>query len=149
MKKVDIPERKRQRAPSRRSLETRARILDSAERQFAERGFEGASIREIATGAGTQVGLVHHHGEGKEELFRQVVARRADELSSLRLSALEARKSDGSLDLSAIMTCFFEPYIAMASRGDRNGWPMRGSLPMSPQIRAGAIFPFAISTPRR
>lgn len=118
MKKIDIPERKRQRAPSRRSLETRARILDSAERLFAERGFEGASIREIATGAGTQVGLVHHHGEGKEELFRQVVARRADELSSLRLTALEERKTRGALDLSAIMTCFFAPYLAMASRGD-------------------------------
>jgi len=44
-----IPEQKqRQRAPSRRSLETRARILDAAERLFAERGFEGASVRDIA-----------------------------------------------------------------------------------------------------
>lgn len=117
MKNVSLAEHKRQRAPSKRSLETRARILDSAERLFAERGFEGASIRDIAAGAGTQVGLVHHHGEGKEELFRQVVARRADALSSLRLSALASAESSGPLDLVTIIRCFFGPYLHMAATG--------------------------------
>jgi len=107
MKSLMDHEKKRQRAPSKRALETRARILDAAELLFAERGFDGASIRDIATAAGAPVGLVHHHGEGKEELFRQVVARRADELSSLRLAALEGCKAKGQADLTALLRCFF------------------------------------------
>lgn len=109
--------RPRQRAPSRRSLATRERILDAAEALFAERGFDGASLRDIAARAGVPVGLVHHHGGGKEELFRQTVARRADELSRLRLAALDARRQSGPLDLDAILTCFFGPYLEMAKTG--------------------------------
>ena len=111
------PERPRQRAPSKRSLQTRARILDAAEVLFAERGFEGASLRDIAAAAGTQVGLVHHHGGGKDELFRQVVARRADELSSRRLAALESRAALGPMDIAAVLRCFLGPYVEMAATG--------------------------------
>ena len=117
MESVLSVEKQRQRAPSKRSLTTRARIFDAAERVFAERGFEGASIRDIAALAKTQVGLVHHHGGGKEELFRQIVARRAEELSRLRLTALAARKVEGPLDLTAVLTCFLGPYLERAANG--------------------------------
>ncbi|MEC9343705.1 MAG: TetR/AcrR family transcriptional regulator [Pseudomonadota bacterium] len=114
---VQSPIKKRLRAPSRRSLRTRARILDAAERVFAERGFEGATIRDIASLAGVQVGLVHHHGGGKEALFGLVVMRRARDLSQQRLSVLAARKADGPLDLAAVLACFFGPYLEKAASG--------------------------------
>jgi AcrR family transcriptional regulator len=117
VKNLIAPERTRQRAPSERSLQTRARILDAAEILFAERGFEGASMRDIAAAARTQVGLVHHHGGGKEELFRQVVARRADELSARRLAALGSRAALGPMDLAAVLRCFLGPYVHMAATG--------------------------------
>src|SRR5260370_39347578 len=41
-------ERPRKRAEQQRSIETRASILNAAIAEFAERGFEGASIRVIA-----------------------------------------------------------------------------------------------------
>lgn len=110
-------EKQRKRAPSQRSLQTRARILDAAERVFAERGFDGATIRDIAAAAGVQAGLVHHHGGGKEELFQRTVARRAEELARLRLEALAARKSAGPLGLRDVVACFLEPYIRMAREG--------------------------------
>ncbi|WP_246139401.1 TetR/AcrR family transcriptional regulator [Phaeobacter marinintestinus] len=93
------------------------RILDAAERVFAERGFDGASIRDIARAAGTQAGLVHHHGGGKEELFHQTVARRADELSGLRMDALAARKAGGDLTVHDVVECFIAPYITVAQTG--------------------------------
>jgi hypothetical protein len=40
------------RAPRASALPRRARILDSAERLFAERGFHGVSIRDITGAAG-------------------------------------------------------------------------------------------------
>lgn len=110
-------EKQRKRAPSQRSLQTRARILDAAERVFSERGFDGATIRDIAAAAGVQAGLVHHHGGGKAALFHLTVARRAEELADLRLAALAARKSAGPLSLRDVVGCFLEPYIRMAHEG--------------------------------
>ncbi|WP_425045171.1 TetR/AcrR family transcriptional regulator [Primorskyibacter sp. S87] len=107
-------EKQRKRAPSARSLQTRARILDAAEQVFAERGFEGASIRDIAALAGVQVGLVHHHGGGKEELFHQTVARRANDLARIRLENLETLKARGDVTLRALLDCFIRPYVSLA-----------------------------------
>src|SRR2546430_10761426 len=50
--------RPRKRAEQQRSLETRGAILDAAIAEFAERGFEGASIRAIADRLGLQHPLI-------------------------------------------------------------------------------------------
>lgn len=110
-------EKQRKRAPSQRSLQTRERILDAAERVFAARGFDGATIRDIAAAAAVPAGLVHHHGGSKEELFSRTVGRRAEELAVLRLATLEARRVEGPLTVRAVITCFLDPYIRMARDG--------------------------------
>jgi AcrR family transcriptional regulator len=108
----------RQRAPSRRSVETRKRILDAAERLFAQDTYSGTSIRDIAAAAAVPVALVSFHGGSKEALFANVVARRADELSRARLEALQALKVGGEpATLSAILRCFIQPYLEKAAGG--------------------------------
>ncbi|WP_299886141.1 TetR/AcrR family transcriptional regulator [uncultured Ruegeria sp.] len=124
---IKSAEKPRQRAPSKRSLQTKARILDAAESIFAERGFEGASIRDIAAKAGVQIGLVHHHGGGKEELFYRTVARRANSLAHRRIEALEIEKAKGALSLRAILDCFIRPYVMLAQTGGP-GWLAYGRL---------------------
>jgi AcrR family transcriptional regulator len=52
---------------------TREDILVSAREAFGERGYDGASIRRIATGAGVDPALVHHYFRSKEQLFLAVV----------------------------------------------------------------------------
>ncbi len=54
--------------------DTRAGILAAARSVFAERGFDAASIRMIASAAGVDPALVHHYFGTKEELFRATVA---------------------------------------------------------------------------
>lgn len=49
-------------------LTARARIRDAALRLFAERGVDGATIRDIAAEAGVSLGLVRHHFGSKEAL---------------------------------------------------------------------------------
>jgi AcrR family transcriptional regulator len=49
---------------------TRERILDAAVEVFAEKGFLGASTREIARRAGTNQGLITYHFRSKDELWR-------------------------------------------------------------------------------
>lgn len=49
--------------------DTRSSILDAARAAFAERGFDKASIRAIATAAQVDPALVHHYFGTKEKLF--------------------------------------------------------------------------------
>jgi TetR/AcrR family transcriptional regulator len=60
----------RKRAEQQRSLETRASILNAAIAEFAERGFEGASIRAIADRLGLQHPLITYHYRSKDLLWR-------------------------------------------------------------------------------
>jgi TetR/AcrR family transcriptional regulator len=52
---------------------TKEDIIKAALSEFAERGFEGSSLRDIASRAGTTHGLIRHHFGSKEDVFRAVV----------------------------------------------------------------------------
>jgi len=55
-------------SPAFEDLTARARIRDAALRLFADRGIDGATIRDIAKEAGVSAGLVRHHFGSKDEL---------------------------------------------------------------------------------
>ncbi len=57
---------------------SREKILDTARRLFAERGFEGTSLRQIARDAGVDPAMIHHFFKGKDELFALSVTLPAD-----------------------------------------------------------------------
>src|SRR5262245_12857121 len=60
------------------SPDTKDAIVNAARDAFAERGFDGASIRGIATSAGVDPALVYHYFATKEELFLAVVGAPTD-----------------------------------------------------------------------
>jgi AcrR family transcriptional regulator len=63
------PTRRRE---QQRAIETRRAILDAALIEFAERGFEAASIRRIADRTGFQHPLITYHFPTKDILWRAV-----------------------------------------------------------------------------
>jgi AcrR family transcriptional regulator len=54
---------------------TRERIVEAALEAFAEKGFRGASTRDIALRAGTNQGLITYHFRSKDELWLAAVNR--------------------------------------------------------------------------
>ncbi|TDB91963.1 TetR/AcrR family transcriptional regulator [Micromonospora fluostatini] len=58
--------------------DTREAILDAARRLFAERGYDGASIRAVAATAGVDPALVHHYFGAKDRLFLAALDAPAD-----------------------------------------------------------------------
>ena len=66
----------------------RDRILDAAEALFAERGYDGVTLRQIASEARVDVALASYHFGKKLDLFNAVFERRADALNRSRLEAL-------------------------------------------------------------
>jgi AcrR family transcriptional regulator len=63
---------------------TRDVILDAAARRFAERGFAGVSVREIATDAGLKnQASLYHHFRDKRALYEAVIARGLEPILAL------------------------------------------------------------------
>jgi AcrR family transcriptional regulator len=64
------------RGPGRRpgTADTRGEILDAARHEFAEKGYDGASVRGIARAASVDPALVHHFFGSKEQVFVAAMA---------------------------------------------------------------------------
>ena len=103
----------------RRRPGTRTKILDAAEELFSRRGYYGVSLRDIAAKAGVQVALTHYHFGSKEDLFANVINRRADEnVNDLEASLAVACKMTGSKEQRrrAIIRGFIGPIVDKSKR---------------------------------
>lgn len=69
--------------------DTTSRILDEAEKLFAERGFDRVTVRDITETAGVNLAAINYHFGGKEDLIAAVFDRRVGPLNKLRLAALD------------------------------------------------------------
>ncbi len=58
---------------TRPSEVTRERIVKAAERLFAERGYDGTSIRAIVAKARVNQAAINYHFDGKDGLYREVL----------------------------------------------------------------------------
>jgi AcrR family transcriptional regulator len=81
------------RRPNQRSLaklRTREKILAAAKALFAERGYEAATIRDIAKGAGMSTGAVFASFTDKSDLFTEIAETEQNELNhAMRAAASE------------------------------------------------------------
>jgi AcrR family transcriptional regulator len=83
-------------------VERRQQLLDIGRRLFAERGFEGTSIEEIAAQAGVSKPVVYEHFGGKEGLYAVVVDREVERLSALTTSLFEGPHSEAKFEAAAV-----------------------------------------------
>jgi AcrR family transcriptional regulator len=87
----DQPESRRPRARNHKARVREAsieRILDAAEQLFAEFGYHGVTLKDVAKKVGVSSTLIHYHFSGKESLFEAVWARRAPISARNRLAAM-------------------------------------------------------------
>jgi AcrR family transcriptional regulator len=111
---------------------SRERILDHAERLFAQLGYHGTSLREVARACGVRQSLVQYHFGAKEALFRAVFERRVLPLNHQRLArldALETTARDAALATQSVVRALVEPIVLLARHG-------RGGAELYPQLVA-------------
>ncbi len=91
------------------------KILNSAEREFLEKGFMNASLKEIALNAGVTTGAIYKRYKGKEELFVKVVEPAVNifnEIINVAAKTNLKRKNYNNLDitledsLDTVQLCF-------------------------------------------
>lgn len=103
---------------------TRERILDVAEELFSRNGYFGASVRDITSAVGVDVCLISYHFGSKEELFHEVLLRRADALAGgLRLSLQNAVDAAAPRppSVEALVEAFIRPKLQRLASKDP-GW---------------------------
>jgi len=65
---------KRRRGPRQDAVDTRGAILQAAGARFAERGYDGTRLRDVAADAGVDVALVSYFFGSKDGLFAAAMA---------------------------------------------------------------------------
>ena len=77
----------------KKSEATRSRILEAALSVFRERGFERATMREIAAEAGVAVGAAYYYFDSKDALVMAFYERSAGEMQAATEAALDRAKT--------------------------------------------------------
>jgi AcrR family transcriptional regulator len=100
--------------------DTKQKILDAAERLFAERGYSGTSLRQIIAEAGVNLASVHYHFGSKEELLHELILRKAGPVNQKRMELLdrfEVRYAPEAVPPDVVLEAFLNP---MAEAAERN-----------------------------
>ncbi|MBI5281738.1 MAG: TetR/AcrR family transcriptional regulator [Candidatus Solibacter usitatus] len=99
---------------------TKDRLLDAAERLFAEHGFQATSLRHITADAGVNLAAVNYHFQSKESLILAVLIRKLEPINRRRLELLdelEARQRDSAPSLEGVLRAFLQPVLEAKAAG--------------------------------
>jgi len=98
-------------------IDTKQKILDTAERLFGEQGFRATSLRQVIAAAKVNVAAVHYHFGSKDDLLDAVVDRKAGPVTVARmewLDRVEAEAGTGPLNVEDVLASFLMPTAEMA-----------------------------------
>jgi AcrR family transcriptional regulator len=105
--------------PELKDDSSREKLIRSAERLFATKGFNGVSVRDIANAAGVNSALIGYYFRGKEGLLSEVYLRHCRPLISERERLLaEFRATDAHLTLERVLEAFIRPSLTLLGNDD-------------------------------
>ncbi len=83
-------------------------MLDASRDEFAARGYDGASLDEIASRAGLTKGALYHHFASKAALLEAVYIELEEEAATRVRAAVEASTGDALVRIAIAIDAFFE-----------------------------------------
>ncbi len=89
-------------------MSTRNRILQAAERLFAEKGVENATLKMVTQEAGVNLAAVNYHFGSKDELIAELFVTRSLATNRERLNELRLAEETGGG--RATLTSSFAPW---------------------------------------
>jgi len=104
---------------SGRDRETRERLLRTAARLFAERGFKKVTVRDISRTARANVASVNYHFRDKLGLYREVLQLAAD---ALRSTTEAAKAAAAGCPPDEKLRRFVQVHLRRMLGADRDDW---------------------------
>lgn len=108
-------------APLPAAEKTRRRIIQAAEKLFAEKGFQAMTLREVTRQARVNLAAVNYHFGSKTALMREVIGGYVIPVNAerlLRLDALCARHAPGPAPVEAIFDSLIRPLFEQAAHSN-------------------------------
>ncbi len=96
------------------------RLVEAAERLFAENGFEAVSVRDITKEAGANVAAVNYHFGSRDGLVVAVMSRYLTPVNQERLARLDKAEKNASNRplLQEILSAYVEPLVEHVGRSE-------------------------------
>jgi AcrR family transcriptional regulator len=116
-------------------MNTKDRILNTAEHLFARDGFDATSLRAITAEAGVNLAAVNYHFQSKEALVQAVIGRRMGPVNARRVALLDAYEADAGgapVPLEKIMDAFLRPLLEIVGTHAREFAPLVGRIYTEP-----------------
>jgi len=87
------------------------KLIEAAERLFAEHGFDAVSVRDVTQAAGGNVAAVNYHFGSREGLVQLVMSRHAGPVTASRLARFEEleSRSAGAVSLADLLDAMISP----------------------------------------
>ncbi|MCW2888798.1 MAG: hypothetical protein QOE54_5856 [Streptosporangiaceae bacterium] len=96
--------------------DTRSRLLEAAERLFAERGIDGVSLREINQAAGARNAIaVQYHFKDRAGVIAAILAKHLPEVDARRHALLDQYEAQGAPDVRLLAAALVRPLAAKLS----------------------------------
>ncbi|WP_276140737.1 TetR/AcrR family transcriptional regulator [Sciscionella marina] len=95
---------------------TEGRLIEAAERLFAEHGVGAVSLRAIMQAAGTNVAAVHYHFGSKQALLDAVLRTRIDQVARERETLLR-ELSNAEVTVEDLADAYVRPLVAVLGSG--------------------------------
>ena len=92
-------------------------ILNAAELEFSEKGFDGASMKALAARANVSQSLLHYHFNSKLRLYEAVIRTRSKLINDERLERLETVDLSQDQALYQIIEALFKPALGPLGGG--------------------------------
>jgi AcrR family transcriptional regulator len=96
-------------------------LLDSADKCFAENGYEATTIDDIVEDSGTSKGAIYNYFESKEDIYLSLAERRTDAVRQTILEELSEKKSPLE-KLQRVFELDFEEKTELERRLDLEFW---------------------------
>jgi AcrR family transcriptional regulator len=99
-------------------IDTKEKILNTAERLFGDQGYAATSLRHIIGDAGVNLAAIHYHFGSKEDLLDHVITRKAGPVNEARLALLDRFEEEArpnSPPLEQILEAFLAPLTELAA----------------------------------